>query len=111
MRTPEEILAEQVSVFPATWLDPALAAVATAQQEAADEIQRLTRVVETDQFAFAGYRGEIEWLRAILKRCAEMTALEEGDRDEAVDALADIRGLINTTLGNPPPAFMTRSEA
>jgi hypothetical protein len=50
--------------------------------------------------------GEVAWLRAILKRCEELTVLEEGDRDEAVDALADIRGLVRTTLANGvPPVF------
>jgi hypothetical protein len=50
--------------------------------------------------------GEVTWLRAILKRCEELTVLEEGDRDEAIDALADIRGLVRTTLANGvPPVF------
>jgi hypothetical protein len=56
--------------------------------------------------------GEAAWLRAILKRCEELTVLEEGDRDEAIDALADIRGLVRTTLANGvPPVFDQEASA
>ena len=50
--------------------------------------------------------GEVTWLRRILKRCEELTVLEEGNREEAIDALADIRGLVRTTLANGVPAFL-----
>lgn len=52
-------------------------------------------------------RGEVVWLSAILKRCEELTVLEQGDDlDEALEALASVRGLIRSTLANGVPQFL-----